>query len=225
MVPADSGTAARLTVALAAPVAAALVGRWRIVNLKSDLEPDWRRLVDFGAALRIFMQSAGHDAASLATMTALAGDVAPLVLGAAPEGAPARALFANLATAPAAFGDPAAATTRAERTRLDDLRGQVMGAEWLLQAEMKRLARQESEFGAWVSFGVSGLLLALLGRAGERTAAERMRRRTLEIDPRFAMATRVGVVLLYALALGLVLVPLAARLARLLHSAALNTGS
>jgi hypothetical protein len=205
MVPADSGTAVRLTVALAAPVAAALVGRWRIVNLKSDLEPDWRCLVDFGAALRIFMQSAGHDAA--------------------PEGAPARALFANLATAPAAFGDPAAATTRAERTRLDDLRAQVMGAEWLLQAEMKRLARQESEFGAWVSFGVSGLLLALLGRAGERTAAERMRRRTLEIDPRFAMATRVGVVLLYALALGLVLVPLAARLARLLHSAALNTGS
>jgi len=184
----------RLVTAIVLPLWAMLGGRWRLSTMRDELDPDWQGMVAFGAALRAFTQSGGKDAKALAALVALAPDIEPLVLGAH---ASRDALFAHLETLPLAFGDPATEPTATERRRLENLRGQVLGAEWLLQTEMKQLSQKDTRLNSWVALGVSGVLLFLVGRSGARTAAQRTRRRSLELDPRFAIAVRVAVAILF----------------------------
>jgi hypothetical protein len=238
--------------AIMLPVWAAILGRWRLSNMQDELDPDWQELVAFGAALRAFTQSAGHDAKALTAMVTLAPDIEPLVFGAhapphravppgiepypppaalessAPAapmiGAPRQLLFAHLETLPQAFGDPAQEAVATEKSRLEDLRGQVLGAEWLLQTEMKKLSQKDTDVNAWVWLGVSGALLFLVGRGGGRTAAQRTQRRTLELDPRFETLVRVAIVILFAGSFALAFRSAGAVLARMIQMTSHSPG-
>ncbi len=206
----------------------ALYGLFRIQRMQDVLKPDWDILAEFGAALQSFTQKGGRDPGALAAMEALAPDVAPLVFGfhpaahrpvpagiepfpapAAPApGAPAAdlrpfapaVLFGRLADLAHAWDDPAAnPAATGERARLENLRGQVVAADWLLQSEMQRLSRAEGNVNAWLKEGVAGFLLAFAAPFGPPDVAARTRRRMLEADPRFQGLTRVGTFGLMAL--------------------------
>jgi len=186
-----------VVLALVAPVfLVALYGFYRIQRMQDVLAPDWQILVEFGAALRALVQSAGHDARALAAVVALAPDVEPLVFGfRAPAASAAlgpEVLFADLANLPRAWDDPATRPeAAAERARVENLQGQVLGAEWLLESERTRLARAEGRLPAWLNEGAAGCLLAVIvpWTGGARSA--RTRRRMCDADPRFRLAARV----------------------------------
>ena len=171
-----------------------------------ELKGDWRPVVEFGAALKRFMQSAGHDAAALAAMEQLAPGVEPLV------GPPGERLLVRLPDLARAYAAPAAdAAALAERERLESLRGQVFAAEWLLHSEMVALERQEANLGAWLYQSMASLLLLVgLGRRGMPGPAARTRRRALATDPRFVIAVRACLVVLFAV-IGLLVVLTALR--------------
>ena len=211
-----------------------LYGYFRVQRLRDVLDPDWQLLAEFGAALRAFMHSAGHDAKALAAMVALAPDIEPLVFGfhraahptvppgiepfAPPMAAavgvsapalvavPREELFAHLENLPRAYDAPATnPAAAAELARLENLRGQVLGAEWLLQSEMQRLAREDASLNAWLCEGAAGILLVFCGHLGEGSLSARTRRRMLEADPRFQGIVRTLMFLAMAVGVGMIL--------------------
>jgi hypothetical protein len=211
-----------------------LYGYFRVQHLRDVLDADWQLLIEFGAALRALTQSAGHDARALAAMVALSPDIEPLVFGfhpaahpvvppgiepyappvaqaagepaAAPPALPREALFAQLENLPRAFDAPATnPAAPAELARLENLRGQIVGAEWLLQSEMQRLAHGEANLNAWLFEGAAGIVLVFCGHLGEGSLSARTRRRMLEADPRFRTAVRTLVLLAMTVGLGLIL--------------------
>jgi len=176
-----------------------LLGLYRLLRARHELDEDWQPMAKFGGALHAYTKARGQDTAAYATMVALA-DRMRAQTGA---GRPAQAghdPFDLLSGLPATMAREAG-QDEPGKDALAALRGRIHGYESLLQTEMKTLGRGMTHPGQWLASGVRGLLLLPGGLALGGDVIARARRRDCEADPRFERATWIALAVLAGITL------------------------
>jgi hypothetical protein len=176
-----------------------LLGLYRLLRARRELDEDWRPMAQFGGALHAYTKARGHDDDAYATMVTLA-DRMRAQTGAGRPAQSGHDPFDLLADLPATMAREAAADEPG-KDALAALRGRIHGYESLLQSEMKTLGRGMTHPGQWLAAGVRGVLLLPGGLALGGDVVARARRRDLEADPRFERASWIALAVLAGITL------------------------